>query len=504
MSLNAVSAPGRLLAVLLALAAWLAAALPARGGELVHVRLEGELDRGMLPQLARAVRAAQSQPDSTLVVEIDTPGGAIDLMWDLSKQIRDAAASGVRTIAWVNRHAVSAGVLLAISCERVYMSRDASIGSALPVSAGPTGIAPVSGDQAVREKITSAMRGDFRAMAEKRGRPAVLAEAMVDPEARVYQIRREGELMLVSGSEWDDLRGKPDVPELVATIAGPGQILNLSATRAVELRFADGIAETLEEVAAKVDLGAGSVVAVGRASSDDFVRWLDLFAPILLIAGVVLTYTELKLPGFGLPGILAIACFALLLVGRYLAGLADIPHIVAIVLGLGLIAAELFVWPGSLWMGILGFVLLVGGLILSGLGPGLSFESAFDRQRLLSASMNFVINTAIAVALMLVLSRFLPQTPVLKRLVLVPGESGTLAGAMPEASGRHAAIARVGALGRALSPLRPVGKVALDADPNLEFEARSSGALLERGERVRVVEVSAARLVVERAEEARA
>jgi membrane-bound serine protease (ClpP class) len=472
-------------------------ALPAGAGQLIHVRLEGELDRGMLPQLARAVRAAKAEENSTLVVELDTPGGAIDMMWDLSKQIREAADKGVRTVAWVHRHADSAGVLLAISCERVYMSRDGSIGSALPVTVGPGGLAPVSEDQAVREKITSAMRGDFRAMAERNGRPPALAEAMVDPDARVYQIRREGELLLVSGTEWDDLRAKPGVPELVATIAGPGQILNLSATRAVELRFADGVAETLEEVAQKAGASAGTAVAIERARSDDIVRWLDLFGPLLLVAGLVLAYAELKAPGFGVPGILALVCFALLLTGRYLAGLADVPHIVAIVLGLLLIAGEILIWPGSLWMGIAGFVLLVGGLVLSGLGPGFSLESGFDRQRLFSASGSFLVNGAIAVALMLVLSRYLPQTPVLRRLVLVPGDTGAGGGANPESAGRHAELARVGALGRALSPLRPVGKVALDADPSLEYEARSSGALLERGARVRVVEVSSARLVVE-------
>jgi membrane-bound serine protease (ClpP class) len=468
----------------------------AAAGQLVHVRLEGELDRGMLPQLSRAVRAAKAEPGSTLVVELDTPGGSIELMWDLSKQIREAAEQGVRTVAWVHRHADSAGVLLTISCERVYMSRDASIGSALPVSIGPAGLAPVSEDKAIREKITSAMRGDFRAMAERNGRPPALAEAMVDPDARVYQIKREGELVLISGAEWDDLRGKPDVPELVATVAGPGQILNLSATRAVELRFADGTAETLEQVAEKSGAG-GTTVAVERSRSDDIVRWLDLFGPLLLIAGIVLAYAEMKVPGFGVPGILSIVCFALLVTGRYLAGLADVPHIVAIALGLLLIAGEIFLWPGTLWLGIAGFVLLVGGLVLSGLGPGFSLESGFDRQRLFAAGSSLLINGAIAVALMLVLSRYLPQTPVLRRLVLVPGAASVVGGAMPESSGRHAELARVGALGRALSPLRPVGKVALDADPNVEFEARSSGALIDAGERVRVVEFSAARLVVE-------
>lgn len=480
----------------------LAAALvtPAWAGELVHVRLEGELDRGMLSQLSRAVRAAKSTEGSTLVIELDTPGGSIDLMWDLSKQIRDASDKGVHTVAWVHRHAVSAGVLLAISCERVYMSKDASIGSALPVTLGPGGIAPVSEDKEVREKVTSAMRGDFRAMAERNGRPPALAEAMVDANARVYQIKRDGELLLITGAEYDDLRAKPDVPELVATIAGPDTILNLSATRAVELRFADGVAETLEEVAEKSGAGSASAVAIPRARSDDIVRWLDLFGPLLLIAGIVLAYAEMKVPGFGVPGILAIVCFVLLLTGRYLAGLADVPHLVAVGLGLLLIAGEIFIWPGSLWMGIAGFVLLVGGLVLSGLGPGFSFESGFDRERLFSAGASMLVNSAIAVALMLVLSRFLPQTPVLRRLVLVPGDTGADGGSMPESGGRHAELARIGAFGRALSPLRPVGKVALEADPSVEFEARSSGALIDAGTRVRVVEWSSARLVVEPAE----
>ncbi|MBK7643723.1 MAG: hypothetical protein IPJ19_11870 [Planctomycetes bacterium] len=493
-----------MLRLALSLACLLLGSLSAFAGELVHVRLEGPLDRGMLPQLARAVRAAKAEAGSTLVVELDTPGGSIDLMWDLSKQIRDAADGGVRTVAWVHRHAVSAGVLLAISCERVYMSRDASIGSALPVSIGPGGIAPVSEDPAVREKITSAMRGDFRAMAERNGRPPALAEAMVDPDARVYQIKREGELVLITGSEWDDLRAKPDAPSLVETIAGPGTMLNLSATRAVELRFADGVAESLAEVAEKCGLSTGATQQIERAHSDEVVRWLDMFGPLLLVAGLVLAYTEFKLPGFGLPGILSIACFVLLLTGRYMAGLADVPHIVAIVVGILLIAGELILWPGTLWSGILGFVLLIGGLIFSGLGPGFSFGSGIDRERLLSTGANILVSSAIAVGLMLALSRFLPRTPLLRRLVLVPGESGIVGGALPESGGRHGELARVGALGAALSPLRPVGKVALDADPSIEFEARSSGALLERGARVRVVEVSAARLVVEPAEEPRA
>jgi membrane-bound ClpP family serine protease len=98
---------------------------------------------------------------------------------------------------------------------------------------------------------------------------------------------------------------------------------------------------------------------------------------------------------------------------------------------------------------------------------------------------------------MLILSRLLPKTPLLGRMVLQPGESGADGGAMPETRGRGSELARVGAVGSALSALRPVGKVALDGDSQYEFEARSSGALIEAGARVRVVEVAGGRLVVE-------
>lgn len=472
--------------------------LPATAGELFQVRLEGQLDRGMLPQLSRAIREARSVPGSTLVVEIDTPGGAVDLMWELSKQLRAAQKDGISTVAWINRHAVSAGVLLAISCERVYMVSEGSIGSALPVTAGPAGIAPVAEDEAVREKITSAMRADFRAMAESMGRPPALAEAMVDPNSRVYQVRRDGELVLVSGQEWDDLRAGTSVPELVATISGPGQILNLSAKRAVELRFADGIAESLDEVAQKAGFPDGAPRKVERNAADEWIKWVDLLTPLLLIAGLLLAYTELKLPGFGLPGILSIICFAVLLAGRYFAGLADVLHLVVVGAGIVLIVVELFFIPGSLWAGISGFVLLVGGLLMSGLGPEFSFASAYDRQRLLDASTWMIASACGAVVGMLVLSRFLPKTPVLGRMVLQPGESGADAGAMPEASGRVAELARVGAMGTARSALRPVGKVALDGDPQYEYEARAVGALIDSGARVRVVEVQGGRLVVEK------
>ena len=224
------------------------------------------------------------------------------------------------------------------------------------------------------------------------------------------------------------------------------------------------------------------------------------FAFLLLAAGLVLAYTELKMPGFGLAGILSAACFTLLLVGRHLVGLADVPHLVAAGLGLVLLAVELFVLPGTLWFGLAGGALLVFALVFSALGPGFSLSSPLDRELLQDTTFEFLLTAVASLAVMWAISRFLPETPVLRRMSL--GSGGSLPGtadvpvsfgeAVPEGS-----LAQVGALGEALTDLRPVGKVRLDRDPRHELEASAAGGAIDRGARVRVVEVRTGRAFVE-------
>jgi len=311
----------------------------------------------------------------------------------------------------------------------------------------------------VREKVMSAVRANFRAMAEKTGRPPVLAEAMVDSDVGAYQVRDGSTLRVMSAQQWADARASGNPAELVRTIARPGEILNLTASQAVELGFADGLADDLAQVLDKIGETSAPLTQVARARSDDWIAWLDRWWPAILGLGLVLAYLELKVPGFGVAGILSIVCFAVLLTGRYLAGLADVLDVVLVVLGIALIA---------------GF--------------------------------RFMLAAVIAVAAGFTLSRFLPRTPVLRGLVLDPNAGATapaFAGALPEAQEAREGAARVGAAGVALTALRPVGKVKLDADLAREFEARAGGRLIERGERVRVIEVSAGRLVVEASEEVR-
>jgi len=465
----------------------------AEGLTIVHV--EGALDIGTQALLERALEGARARGDR-LVLELDTPGGEIDLMWQLANAILDASADEVSTVAWVHDRALSAGSLLALACERVYMRSHATIGSALPVQIGPGGLMPAAEDEAVREKLSSALRGEFRGVAEKNGRSGLLAEAMVDPELEVIEVRVDGAPRLVSSQELDDLRERSEPCEFVRTVVARGELFNATGSEAVALGLADGLAESLDELVGKLGLSGRETTRVERSRSEELAAWLYRLTPLLLIAGFVLLYLEIKTPGFGLPGILALVAFGVVLFGRFLVGVADVPHVLLIVAGAALVAVELFLVPGTLWPGILGGLLIVFGLIWSFTGSRIGFEYGLDRKILVEESFRVIQAGFAALLVVWGLSRILPHTPVLSRMVLEGGgASAPVAVAAPA----------VGAAGRAATALRPVGKVVLDGDPAREFEARSEGPVIASGARVEVVEQQlSGRLVVRELGERRA
>lgn len=488
--------PGRVLALAgcAALLAILAGGAAAQQGEsdaaprgVTHLLVQGELDKGTLAHLERGVRHARAQGHRQLVVELDTPGGEITLMWRLAKSLRNASESGLQTVVWVSGNATSAGSLVALAADRLYMRTASTIGSATPVTFGPEGMSEAP------EKIRSVVRAQFRAIAEERGRDPNLAEAMVDPAVAVYEIRGARGREFVSGQQWNDLRLSSEVPELVGTIVREGELLNATGPEAVRLGLADGLAQSLRELVSVLGCSDCAIVTLERRRSEDALGFLARITPVLLLLGLWLGYTELKAPGFGLPGILAIVCFAVALVGQYLVGLADAPHLVLVAFGVALVAVELFLLPGTIWFGLIGGLCVLGGLVMAQLGPGFEFSQPLDRQILLDAAFQLVLLALAALAGLWALARFLPEAPGLRHMVLAPDARPSFAEALPEA---RAGAARVGAVGLAETPLRPVGRVLLDADPVHAFEARADGEWIAAGARVRVLEVAAGRLVV--------
>ncbi|MEM7310150.1 MAG: NfeD family protein [Planctomycetota bacterium] len=469
---------------------------------VVHLRIEGELDIGHQALLARASSAARDSGDR-LVVELDTPGGEVQLAWRIARLLDEASSDGVRTVAWINDKALSAGALLALACDDIYLRATASFGSAQAIAVGPGGVVGVPADEVVEEKTGSSWRSSFRAFAEIRGRSPVLAEAMVDPDVEVRRVRVGQEERVVGEKEWDDLRDQGAEVKLLETVSSRGELLNLTAAEAVRLQMADARADSLDEVLARIGMPGAAPRSFERSASEDLAALLFRLGPLLLILGLVFAYTEFKAPGFGAAGLLSIACFAVMLFGRYLVGLAEIPHLVLMALGMVLLAVELFLVPGSVWVGLLGALLVLAGLMWASLSTGYGFEYEMDREIAVDSAFRLTVFGAVAAAAIWTLSLLLPKTPAYGALAVAPTDTrATTASALPEAEGPHGSAARVGATGRALTVLRPVGKVALDGAAEIDYEARSSGTEIDAGAPVRVVEVRGGRLVVEAQKEA--
>ncbi len=478
------------------------APLPEFGlGGAVVVRIEGQLSVESLALVSRAMTEAKRDERDVLVIDLDTPGGKIETMWKLAKLIRSVSEDeGVRTVTWVHDHALSAGVLVTLATTSTYVTSRSTIGAATPVILGPTGITELPEAGGVRAKMMSAMRADSRAWAEKANRPGSLAEAMIDSELRVVQVRIDGELRYLTSVEWSNLREQGTTGQLERTISAQGELLTLTGPEAVEMGFVDGIAESLAIVLEKSGAGDREPLMLVSKSSEQLLGWLDLMTPLLIGLGIALAFIELKMPGFGLPGTLAVVCLATAFAGSYFVGLADVPHLVLVTIGFALIAVELFLMPGTVWFGLGGGVLVIGGLFWSQLGPGFDLESALDRQFAFDAVFQLLVTTAVALIAAMVFARLMPNIPGANRLLVTPREDVAFGEGLPEMNAARSR-ARVGVRGEVLTALRPVGKVVLGGDRSMVFEARSLGSVLESGAQIVVTEVSGDRLVVEPVEQ---
>jgi len=458
----------------------------------VHVLLEGELSAASLSLLRRAIDAAKDEK-RVVILELDTPGGEVTLMWKIARAIDTARNEhDLEFVAFVNEQALSAGSLIAMSCGEIHMSPGARIGAATPITIGMEGI------EKAEEKFLSAFRAEWRAWAERHRRPPALAEGMVDEKVEVLLVEVGGMRRIVNGTEWDDLRARGEQVTLVRTIADDQTLVALTAAEALEYGFSDGTSANFEQLV-EVVVGArmADVLEVRPTESERFVTLLAPLAPFLLVIGIALALLELQSPGFGIAGAGSIAAFTLLLASRYLTGLAGFEHIAAIVLGLALIAVEIFFVPGTFVAGIAGALLFVWGLVASQLGPGFDFnEFAFDRRLLYSAVTSTLAWTLVAMVASMALGRLLPRTPLGRFLVNDPQGAPTFAAAVNELEAAHGA-ARVGALATTTTAMRPVGRVALDGLVGREFEAHAPGHVLDSGVRVRVVAIDTGRIVVE-------
>lgn len=452
---------------------------PPAGRPVVVVPIRDEIDLGLAPFLARALQSAQQQNARAVVLEISTPGGRLDAVLQMRASLLN---SPVRTVAFVNREAFSAGALIAIAAQEIYLAPGAVLGAATPVTGAGVAADP---------KTVSAVRSTFRATAELRGRDPTVAEAMVDPAIAI--------------------------PGLVSA----GQLLTLTTAQAERVGYASGVVADRAALLRAAGLSGAPVNEARVSLAENVVRFLTnpVVASLLTSLGFVLILADVYSGGFGAIGSVGVGLFALFFWGHFLAGLAGWEGVVLAVLGLVLIGVEVFVVPGLGVAGLLGAAALLGGLFLSLVGGEIVTTQDFTR-----AGSTLLGTLILMVAGSALLLRFLPRAARVQGMILRSqvgvADNRTVARSAPtrnfsprwrwlegdrlEAHSRtyaegaaEPAEARsfTGATGVALSDLRPGGIASIDGE---RVDVVSRGEYIGAGERVEVIADEGYRRVVRR------
>ena len=303
-----------------------------------RIPIQGTIDLGLPPYISRELAEAEKNNALAVIFDIDTFGGRVDA----ATQIKDAILdSDLLTVAFINRRAISAGALISLSCEKIYMTGGASIGAATAVD--------MSGKKG-SEKVISFMREEMASTAEKRSRNTAIARGMVDEELTFTHIVLSGDSIVV-----DDLEGRKE-----------GKLISMTTQQALKYGIADGTAENMDALLDSLGLSAVSVTESIENWSETVVRFLTnpVVASLLTTFGFLGILFELQSPGWGIPGFVGLTCLILSLGASYIAKLATMSDFLFIFAGIGFLLLEALVIPGFGIAGIGGILLMVYGLYM--------------------------------------------------------------------------------------------------------------------------------------------
>ena len=359
------------------------------------VPIQNTIDLGIPAFVNRAVNAAEKNDATLLVFEINTFGGRVDA----ATQIKDAISStDIQTVAFINKRAISAGSLISLSCDKIYMTPGATIGA--------TSVVDMSGEKQ-SEKSQSYMREEMGATAESSGKNVTIARGMVDEELSFEYLVVEGDSVKV-----DDIEGRKE-----------GKLITLTTELALKYKIADGESESIEEIIADLNIENYDIITLDENWSEDLVRFLTdpVVSSLLTTFGTIGIISELYSAGWGIGGTIGIVCLTLALGAGYLTKLASATDLLIIFSGLALLLIEFLAIPGFGVFGIAGLVILFYGLYLL-LIPEVPVSDEIYREAL--DGFSWAIVGGIIVLIMLI--RLISQSKVFQRLITQDSNKTTL------------------------------------------------------------------------------
>ncbi len=415
----------------------------------------------------RTLDRIKEEKAKALIFKLDTPGGLAFSTKELMSQIVELE---IPTYSFIDPEAMSAGALIAISTDEIYMAPGALVGSAALVSG--TG---VKIEDTMRAKIESFFDAHVRWISEKKGHRYEVVEAM----------------MMIS--EEDREIGPRTVKE--------GDLLALNSKEAIEVMedgkplFAVAEVKSLEEILVLKGLQDEEVVTATPTGFEKFAWWVASISAVLILVGLGGGYLEMKTPGFGIGGLISIVAFSLFFFGNYLAGnMAGYELVAVFALGLLLIAVEIFVLPGFGVAGIAGLLLVLGSLAFAMVDKvewdGIQWESGSVVEALKGPSINLAIGIAGSLVLLYFMMRFLPGVPIFRKVLL--DEALMVGTGIPDSAETQG---RVGLAGVARTDLRPAGQIDLSGEL---VDAVAEGGFIKKGEPVQIIKEDGMGAVVTR------
>nr|WP_108669602.1 nodulation protein NfeD [Peribacillus acanthi] len=404
--------------------------------DLVYiVPVEDTVEKGLYAFLERAIETAQENGADAVILEVNTPGGAVDAAAKIGKLLSD---SPIKTVAWVNNQALSAGAFISLNADEIYMVPGSTMGSAAIID---------SEGNTADKKAQSYWLAAMKTAAEQHGRDPKYALAMADESI--------------------------DLPDLGAA---KGKLLTVTAEQAEEIGYSEGTVTTQKELLKKIGLENAEVRSVEESFAEKIARFIThpVVVPILLTIGSLGLVVELYSPGFGLPGFMGLSSLLLFFYGHMVAGLAGYEALLLFAIGIVLIVLELFL-PGAIW-GVLGVTAVLGSLFLA---------SGNIVHMAISILIAIVVSLMVSIIMVKVFGK---KMKFLRRIILTDAtktEQGYVS--------NQNRLDLIGREGLALTDLRPSGTVLFDEE---RVDVVTEGSFIKKGSKVKVLKTEGARVVV--------
>jgi membrane-bound serine protease (ClpP class) len=463
----------------------------------------GLIDDGLYSSIKRRANSAVDMGATYIILEIETYGGLVKSADDISKFLILDLSKRARTVAYVNTEAISAGAMISVSCQDIIMRANTTIGDCAPIQMGGESMADVE-----REKTESFIRAVFERAAQANNYPEPLLKAMVSRHIKVWRVKNletgkyeffEDKNLPANANAYDINRKE--------LIDNENEILTLTARKANEYGIARAVVNDVNEAIAFLAKRdnvkfAANMIKSEPNWSEQLVRMLNhpTVSGILFMVGMLAVYMELKSPGLGLPGLLALICFGIIFGSRFLTGMATWWEIAVFAVGVALLAVEIFILPGFGFAGVLGILFILIS-IFAILVPNRPDELPWPKPDLNNSQWNLLSNGAWSftlgfigfVVLAYILSKFLPKTSFWSNLIIAPAQPGVKLHADVTAAPESDAVLAIGMTGTAITILRPSGKAKFG---EAIADVVAEGDYIQKEKAVKIVLIQGNRVVV--------